>query len=135
MFKIGQFHVAKCWDIALVNMHAQESIKLKCPAFYAYGGTSRYGQFDHEIIPSNSELTFVLDVLECQPTIDKINDKNEAANNHAPRLSSAQVEEPDVADDEEATFKKQAKKDIKTAEEGLDEAAKKIKAQKATIAN
>ena len=40
-----------------------------------------------------------------------------------------------MADDEEATFKKQAKKDIKTAEEGLDEAAKKIKAQKATIAN
>lgn len=106
VFKIGQFHVARCWDIALVNLHAHESITVKCPAFYGYGGTSRYGQFGHEVIPSNAELTFVLEVLECQPTVDKINDKNEAARNKAPRVSSAQTEGPDAADDEEATYKK-----------------------------
>lgn len=89
VFKIGQFHVAKCWDIALVNMHAHEAITVKCPGFYAYGGTSRYGHFGNDVIPGNAELTFVLNVLECQPTIDKINDRNEATHNKAPRISSA----------------------------------------------
>ena len=78
--------MARCWDIALVNLHAHESIKVKCPAFYGYGGISRYGHFGNDVIPSNAELTFVLEVLECQPTVDKINDKNEASHNKAPRV-------------------------------------------------
>lgn len=106
VFKIGTFHVAKCWDIALVNLHASESITIKCPAFYGYGGAARYGHFGHETIPSNSELTFEIDVLECQPTIDKINDKNEAAGNRALRVYSKGDDQPDVADDDETSFKK-----------------------------
>ena len=42
VFKIGRFETARCWDIALVNTHAQESIKINCPAFYGYGGVTHY---------------------------------------------------------------------------------------------
>ena len=31
VFKIGTFHVAECWDVALVTLHAGESITIKCP--------------------------------------------------------------------------------------------------------
>lgn len=103
-----------------MNLHASESITLKCPATYAYGGAARYGHFGHEMIPGNSELTFELEVLECQPTVDKINDKNEAAGNRALRVSSTGDDSPDVADDEETTFKKKSKKDLQQARASLD---------------
>lgn len=122
--------MAKCWDIALVNLHAHESITVKCPSFYAYGGAERYGHFGHVTIHGNSELTFVLDVLECQPTVDKINDKNEAARNRALRVYNANAEKPDESDDEETAYKKQAQGEIKKAQEGLDAAKKALKTQK-----
>ena len=108
---------------------------MKCPATYAYGGTPRYGHFEHETIPSNSELTFELEVLECQPTVDKINDKNEAAGNRALRVSMLADDQADSADDEEDTFKKKSKKDLKAAQEKIKGAKDKIKEQKHTVQN
>ena len=64
------------------------------------------------MIPGDSELTFELDVLECQPTIDKINDKNEEAGNRALYVESTSREQPDSADTEEDKFKKQSKQDL-----------------------
>lgn len=60
------------------------------------------------MIPPNSQLTFELDVLECQPTVDKINDKNEEAGNRALKVESVSVDESSdpADDDEETTFKK-----------------------------
>lgn len=73
IFQMGQFEVAKCWDLALANMHAGEKLKLFCPAVYANGGAETYGDFDSFRIPENTDLTYDLEVLECEGTINKIN--------------------------------------------------------------
>lgn len=36
------------------------------------------------MIPANTPLVFELEVLECQPSIEEINEVNEKANNNAP---------------------------------------------------
>jgi|ERR1712195_69362 len=70
---MGQYEVAKCWDLALANMHAGEKLKLFCPSVYANGGAETYGDFDSFRIPENTDLTYDLEVLECEGTINKIN--------------------------------------------------------------
>lgn len=76
----------KCWDITTSYMHAGQELKISCPSELAYGGTPKYGHFNHDMIPADSPLVFVLDVLECQPTVDKINEVNKKAKNNAPMV-------------------------------------------------
>lgn len=59
-------------------------LKIKCPSYLAYGGTPHYGHFENDLIPANSELIFELDILECQPDVEKINKVNKKAKNNAP---------------------------------------------------
>lgn len=79
-FLMGHYDVPKCWEIALISMHAGESLSMKCPAFYAYGGHERYSHFGSAKIPANSDLVFELDVLNCEETaadLDKANEEDE----------------------------------------------------------
>jgi hypothetical protein len=73
IFQMGQYEVAKCWDLSLANMHAGEKIKISCPAVYANGGAETYGDFDSFRIPENTDLTYDLEVLECEPTVNLMN--------------------------------------------------------------
>jgi len=66
--------VVKCWDMAVVNMHAGEKIKMFCPAHWANGGAEVYSHFDSYRIPPDTDLTYEFDVLECEASIDKINE-------------------------------------------------------------
>ena len=75
----------KCWDVSICYMHAGQSLRIKCPSYYAYGGERRYGHFDN-IIPEDSTLTFELDVLECDASVKGINAKNRKAGNKAAKV-------------------------------------------------
>ena len=65
-------------------MQAGQTIKVNCPSSLAYGGTPKYGHYNEDLIPADSPLDFELDVLECQNSIDKINEVNKNAENNAP---------------------------------------------------
>lgn len=107
VFQIGMYTAVKCFDITASQMHAGQTLKIRCPSYLAYGGSSRYGHFD-ELIPGNSELIFELEVLECQPSVAKINAANKRSGNNAPLVvlhggSRLQAENPakdkgDIAD-------------------------------------
>ena len=72
---MGQYNVVKCWDLALTNLHAGEKIKIFCPARWANGGAEGYSDLDSFRIPENTDLTYDLEVLECEPSINTINSK------------------------------------------------------------
>ena len=59
----------------MTSLHAGEKIKMFCPAWSANGGAEVYGDFDSFRIPVNTDLTYDLEVIECQPSIDTINKK------------------------------------------------------------
>lgn len=64
------------------------------------------------MIPGNSELTFELDVLACESSIEKINDKNEADDNRALRVVENEYNSPKEAadaDNEDSKLKKESK--------------------------
>jgi len=71
---MGHYQVVKCWDMAAVNMHAGEKIKMFCPAHFANGGNEIYGHFDSFKIPANSDLTYEFEILECDSNIKKLNE-------------------------------------------------------------
>ena len=73
VFRIGHYQVVKCWDMAAVNMHAGEKIKMFCPSKYANGGAEVYGHFDSFRIPANTDLTYDFEILECEKDTDSIN--------------------------------------------------------------
>jgi hypothetical protein len=60
---------------------------LECPANYAYGGQEVYGQFDSFRIPEDTDLSYDLSVLNCEPNIDALNKKNTSKNNGAIKLT------------------------------------------------
>jgi len=60
--------------MASVNMHAGEKIKMFCPSHWANGGAEVYGHFDSFRIPPNTDLTYEFEILECEASIDKINE-------------------------------------------------------------
>jgi FKBP-type peptidyl-prolyl cis-trans isomerase len=55
----------KCWDLAVILLHAGEQIKISCPAYLANGGAEMYSQIDSKKIPPNTPLTYNLEILEC----------------------------------------------------------------------
>ena len=57
-FKLGAGQVIAGWEIGLVGMSAQGERRIIIPAHLAYGSKSPPG------IPSNSELTFDIKLLE-----------------------------------------------------------------------
>lgn len=59
-------------------MRAGQTIKLECPAQYAYGGQEVYGHFDSFRIPEDTDLNYELTVLNCEPSIQALNRKNAA---------------------------------------------------------
>jgi hypothetical protein len=73
VFQMGHYQVVKCWDMAAVNMHAGEKIKMFCPAHFANGGAEIYGHFDSFKIPADTDLTYDFEILECDSNIDNLN--------------------------------------------------------------
>jgi len=74
VFQIGHYQVVKCWDMAAVNMHAGEKIKMFCPSHWANGGAEVYGSFNSFRIPADTDLTYEFEILECEASVDKINE-------------------------------------------------------------
>ena len=94
VFQIGTYGSLKCWEITTAYMHAGQVLKVKCPAYLAYGGTAKYGHFGLDVIPKDSDLVFELEVLECADSIEKFNEINKQAKNRAPWVCKANGEGP-----------------------------------------
>lgn len=75
-FQQGQYNVVKCWDLAAPLLNQGEKISISCPAYLSNGGREEYSHMGSKKIPSNTPLTYELEVLECEDSIDKINDKS-----------------------------------------------------------
>ena len=87
-FRLGQYDVLKCWEYAIPAVSSGESITIDCPAFYAHGGSEFYSDFDHEKIRANTDLTFTLDILNCEETLEDLNEKNSADHNKAKKVKA-----------------------------------------------
>lgn len=92
-YQIGKYTVPKCWDIAIVGLHAGEQLTMKCPSFYAYGGNERYSHFGSAKIPANSALTFELDVLNCESNAHDLDKANIEDENGATPLTGIKLPE------------------------------------------
>ena len=57
----------------MINLNAGEKIKLACPAYLSNGGTEYYSHLSSKKIPEQTPLTYELEILECEPTVAKIN--------------------------------------------------------------
>lgn len=64
-FQQGSFHVVKCWELAVVALHAGEQARVACPAYLSNGGAEAYSHMGSKKIPSNTPLTYDIEVLEC----------------------------------------------------------------------
>jgi len=85
-------------------MHAGEQAELDCPAFYAHGGAETYSHFGSMKIPADSDLTYSLEVLNCEASPEALNRKNLEDENGAPELAR-------VADDDDAGSGDESKDD------------------------
>lgn len=65
-------------------MQAGESIEMQCPSYFANGGNEIYSHFGSRTIPPNSDLYYELEVLECESSINSLNERNKEAGNNAP---------------------------------------------------
>jgi len=74
VFQLGRYRVVKCWELAIINMHAGEQFKLACPAYLSHGGHAYYADGDDAFeVPADTPLTYDLNVLEChasKPHVD-----------------------------------------------------------------
>ena len=86
VFHLGHYQSIKCWELAIISMQAGEVVDMDCPSYFAYGGAPYQSHFGAKMIPANSDLEFKLEVLECQPSIDLINEKNLESQNKAPLI-------------------------------------------------
>ena len=59
---------------------------MQCPSYYANGGNELYTHFGSGTIPADSDLYYELEVMQCEQTINALNDKNQAAGNNAPMI-------------------------------------------------
>lgn len=75
-FQQGQYNVVKCWDLVAPVMRQGEKISIACPAYLSNGGREQYSHMGSKKIPSDTPLTYELEVLECESTINQINDKS-----------------------------------------------------------
>ena len=57
-------------------MKAGQTLKVECPSRLAYGGQEVYGQFDSYRIREDTDLNYELTVLNCEHSIDDLNNKN-----------------------------------------------------------
>jgi len=76
-------------------MHAGEYAELACPAFYAHGGAEIYSDFGSMKIPADSDLTYKLEVLNCEETVEALNRKNKEDKNGAPELAGTSSHDDD----------------------------------------
>jgi hypothetical protein len=57
-------------------MNLGGQISIACPAYLSNGGREEYSHMGSLKIPSNTPLTYELEVLECEGSIDSINEKS-----------------------------------------------------------
>lgn len=62
-FQIGSGQVIKAWDQALVGKKAGSRVLIQAPASLAYGKQAKKDQSGKTVIPKNSPLVFVVDIL------------------------------------------------------------------------
>lgn len=66
VFKIGNYQVSKCWDVAIQQMKVGEIAKFRCPGEFDKGGAAdQYTHFGSGWIPENTDMTYVIEVDEC----------------------------------------------------------------------
>lgn len=78
-------------------MQAGEEIDMVCPHYYAYGGDEKYSHFGAKTIRPYTDLEFKLEVLECEATVEALNEANTISGNKAPVIevsSEWEEEEP-----------------------------------------
>jgi FKBP-type peptidyl-prolyl cis-trans isomerase len=64
-FLLGASDTFKCFDLALQKLHKGDNATLSCPSFYAWGGARTEAPLGGGIIPYNSDITFDVEVLDC----------------------------------------------------------------------
>jgi hypothetical protein len=65
-------------------MQAGEVIDMTCPTYFANGGNELYTHFGSGTIPANSDMYYELEVMECEGSINALNEKNTDSGNKAP---------------------------------------------------
>jgi FK506-binding protein 1 len=75
IFTLGVSDVFKCWDLAITQLHQGDKATLHCPSFYAWGSSPNAAPLGGEPIPAGSDVTFEIEILECnrQPVWSKPN--------------------------------------------------------------
>ena len=69
-FNVGQAEVFSCWDLAIQKLNKGSKAHITCPAYLAYGTAYTQSPLGGEPIPLGSDMTFDLEVLDCniEPT-------------------------------------------------------------------
>lgn len=72
-FRVGHFDKIKCFDIILPQMRKGEVANVFCPSYLAYGHTETYSFANrgNEIIPSDSNLWYQIEVIDIVPSKNK----------------------------------------------------------------
>ena len=64
-FVLGASDTFKCFDLGLQKLHKGDVATLSCPSYYAWGGARTEAPLGGGIIPYNSDITFEVEVLDC----------------------------------------------------------------------
>lgn len=68
LFRLGHYEVAKCWDMAIMQMKAGEKANVKCPAHFDHRGTESVNNYPYkgdEWIKGGSDMTYEIEVKSC----------------------------------------------------------------------
>ena len=74
--------MVKCWDLVAPLLNKGEKISIACPAYLSNGGREEYSHMGSKKIPSNTPLTYELEVLECESSLEDIHEKSKKYGSH-----------------------------------------------------
>lgn len=61
----------RCWDLAIPQLKSGAKARVTCPSRLAWGGSVQDSPLGGEPIPANSDVTFDLEVVDCNRSPDK----------------------------------------------------------------
>ena len=72
-FNVGASQVFSCWDLGIQKLNKGSKARLTCPSYLAYGQAYTQSPLGGETIPLGSDVTFDLEVLDCNihPTFEE----------------------------------------------------------------
>lgn len=62
---IGHRDAVRCLDLTLAQMRPGDVFRIFCPSQLVYGQIATYGFFDDEIIPSDTNLKYTVEMIAC----------------------------------------------------------------------